>query len=445
MKRVATVVALAAAVLAAAGVTATSLASTAKTTGPTKITFWVGFLPSTHELKVLKALIAEYNQKNPSVQVDVTGGIRDPKIIAAIRSGNPPDVVSSFASSNVGSFCSTGAWIDLGPLLKASHISPSVFPKASRYYTQYNGVRCALPMLADTFGLYYNKTLFKQAGIAAPPKTFSELTADAKKLTQKSSDGSFKVVGYDPASAFYDDQPPKITFYAPLFGAKYVDSKGHSILSKDPGWTKYFRWQKSLIDYYGWDKLQRFQSKLGQEFSASNAFETGQLAMTVDGEWRVAFIQDEHPSLNYGTAPMPVDDAHPELYGAGYINGTIIGIPKGVKHKDQAWALVKYLATSSHFLAQFSNGIRNVPSTIASSHSPEIKPDKHFATFLKIFANPHSDTTPITAVGGGYQDLIQAFAVKWQAGDVGDLAAGLRNLDKQIDDQLAQAKKGGKP
>ena len=54
--------------------------------------------------------------------------------------------------------------------------------------------------------------------------------------------------------------------------------------------------------------------------------------MNFDGEWRVAFIQAEHPKLNYGTAPMPVDDAHPELYGSGYINGTIIGIPKNGKH-----------------------------------------------------------------------------------------------------------------
>ena len=104
--------------------------------------------------------------------------------------------------------------------------------------------------------------------------------------------------------------------------------------------------------------------------------------MMIDGEWRVAFVGREHPSLDYGTAPAPVDDAHPELYGAGYVNGTIIGIPKGVKHKDQAWALVKYLTTDSHALAIFSNGVRNVPTTKASLTSPDIKPDAHFKTFL---------------------------------------------------------------
>src|SRR5947209_18113652 len=168
---------------------------------PTGITIWVGWSKSTHEFGVFKSLIAEYNAKHPTVKVTAVSDINDDKIIAAIRSGSVPDVVSSFASSNVGSYCSSGGWIDLGPLLKKSHVNTSQFPAASLYYTQYNGVRCALPLLADDFGLYYNKTLFARAGIKRPPHTISELTADAKKLTQKGSDGSLKVVGYDPAFA----------------------------------------------------------------------------------------------------------------------------------------------------------------------------------------------------------------------------------------------------
>ena len=74
--------------------------------------------------------------------------------------------------------------------------------------------------------------------------------------------------------------------------------------------------------------------------------------MMLDGEWRVAFIKNEHPELQYGTAPMPVADGHPELYGAGAVNGTIIGIPKGGKDRDQSWELVKYLTMNDHALAQ---------------------------------------------------------------------------------------------
>jgi len=230
-----------------------------------------------------------------------------------------------------------------------------------------------------------------------------------------------------------------------LFGAKYIDTKGKSVLSKDPAWTRLLKWQKSLIDWYGYKKLVKFNAGAGQEFSGSHAFEKGKLAMMLDGEWRVAFLKAEHPELKYGTAPGPVDDGHPELYGSGYINGTIIGIPKGGHHVDQAWALVKYLTTNTHALAKFSNGIRNVASTVAASKSKELNPDPNFATFLKIFTNSHSTTTPITAVGNAYGTLITSFTSKWQAGHVSNLKSGLQKLDKDIDTQLAQAKKGGVP
>jgi multiple sugar transport system substrate-binding protein len=434
-------VALAAVLAAVAGGTARSAAHAG--TKATTVTVWVGW--SARELNGFKQIVSEYDKSHPDVNVKVVGGINDDKITAAIRSGNVPDIVSSFTSANVGSYCKSGAWIDLKPLLSKDHLSANVFPKTSQYYTQYNGKRCALPFLADDYGLYYNKKMLAAAGIKSPPKTMSQLTADAKKLTKRNKNGSLKVVGYNPFLGFYSGNAPDLTVYAPLFGAKYIDSSGHSTLSKDPAWSRLLTWQKNLVDWYGYKNLQKFNAGAADEFSASHAFEIGKLAMMIDGEWRVAFIQAEHPGLSYGTAPAPVDDKKPSLYGGGYVNGTIIGIPKGVKHKDQAWALLKYLTFNAHPLAQFSNLIRNVPTTKESLNSKEIKPDAHFKTFLKIFGNSNSTTSPITAAGNAYGTLIQAFTVKWQAGHAGDLHSGLQKLDKQIDAQLKQAQAGGVP
>src|SRR5262249_31834718 len=92
----------------------------------TDVTIWVGWSKSTHEFGVFQRLIDEYNRKHPSVHVKAVSDINDDKIIAAIRSGNVPDVVSSFASSNVGSYCSSGGWINLSPYLKQSHINPKI-------------------------------------------------------------------------------------------------------------------------------------------------------------------------------------------------------------------------------------------------------------------------------------------------------------------------------
>jgi multiple sugar transport system substrate-binding protein len=182
----------AAALLALVGLTAATVAGGARHASPTKLTVWVGWSAG-KELITFKKVAAEYDKAHPDVTLDVVGGIVDQKIVAAIRAGQAPDVVSSFNSYDVGIYCGTKAWLDLKPYMDKSHISTSIFPKATLYYTQYAGTRCALPLLADTYGLYYNKALFAKAGIKSPPKTISELTADAKKLTQRNKDGSLKV------------------------------------------------------------------------------------------------------------------------------------------------------------------------------------------------------------------------------------------------------------
>jgi multiple sugar transport system substrate-binding protein len=420
--------------LAAVGATA----ATTRSSSPTKLTIWVGW--SARELGVFKKVVAEYDKSHPNVDVSVVGNINDDKIVAAIRAGRAPDVASSFNSYDVGVYCGTGGWIDLAPLMKQSGIQASIFPAAPNYYTQYGGKRCALPLLADVYGLYYNKTLFKAAGIAGPPKTMAALTADAKKLTKFNPDGSIKVLGFDPFIGFYENTPER---WVTSWGAKWLDGSNHSILAKQPGWSAWLKWQKSYIDWIGYKKLVRFQAGLGDEFSASQAFEVGKLAMNYDGEWRVAFIQAEHPTLPYGTAPMPV--ANPKRYGQGYINGTIIGIPKNGKHEAEAWDLVKYLTTNTHALAELSNGLRNVPSTTASLTSKELTPDAHFATFLHMFGNKYSSTSPITAAGVSYTNAVQSFVTKWQAGKVGSLSSGLAKLDSQLDAMVKQAGGGGVP
>ncbi len=120
MKRVATSAALLAVlVLLSAGAAG---GAPAGKHGPTKLTVWVGWSAG-HELTAFKKLAAEYQSQHKDVSLSVVGGITDTKIVAAIRAGNAPDVVSSFNSYNVGVYCGTKGWIDLAPLLKQSNIT----------------------------------------------------------------------------------------------------------------------------------------------------------------------------------------------------------------------------------------------------------------------------------------------------------------------------------
>jgi multiple sugar transport system substrate-binding protein len=405
---------------------------------PANISIWTPFVDP--ELKTFKAVVADFEKAHPNIHVKVVGGTNDDKIVAAIRGGNAPDVAQSFSSDNTGAFCPSGAWIDLGPYLEKDGVDESMFPEAPRNYSKFEGTRCALPMLADAYGLYYNKTLLAKAGYKNPPKTISQLTAMAKKLTQRDSSGKLKVVGFNPFPSWYENVPAH--FFA-SWDATWME--GDKSALDTPEWAAHLRWQKSLVDWYGYDDLVRFNAGAGDEFSASNAFETGKVAMHLDGEWRVAFIKREAPKLNYGTAPFPVADDKQDLYGAGYVTGSIIGIPKTSKHKEQAWLLVKYLGTNADALAKLSNGIQNVPTTTASLRSPKLKPLPGFQTFLDIFADPNTKTTPITRIGGQNQETFQSFVSKYISGSKKDLEGGLANVDKQIDAQLEQAEAGQAP
>ena len=119
--------------------------------------------------------------------------------------------------------------------------------------------------------------------------------------------------------------------------------------------------------------------------------------MNIDGEYRTAFIDDQAPDLNYGTAPIPSAEGYEDSYGGGYITGNIVGIGKGSKNPEAAWALIKYLTTDTDALVKLSNGLKNVPTTHDAIASPDLEVSEQFQTFLDIFENPKSSTTPPSA------------------------------------------------
>jgi multiple sugar transport system substrate-binding protein len=284
-------------------------------------------------------------------------------------------------------------------------------------------------MLADAYGLYYNRDLLAAAGLTGPPRTMTELTDYAKRLTTRRADGSLLVVGFNPLFGFYENEAPH---FGHLFGGRWFSERGDASLADDPAWAAMLRWQKELVDWYGLDDLLTFGQEVGEEFSSGNAFEKGRLALCLDGEWRVGFIAANQAPINFGTAPLPVADNRPDLYGSGPINGTIIGIPSRTGPREEAWQLIKYLTTDDAALVKLANGLRNIPSTGSALHSPDLVRDPANAVFLEIFAHPKSCAPPLTSIGTGYEDAMGRFAERWQAGEIRDLVGGLRDVDRQI-------------
>ncbi|MGH2596761.1 MAG: ABC transporter substrate-binding protein [Actinomycetota bacterium] len=413
------------------------------THAPLTIQIWGDW--SGRELRQFNQIFKGFTQKYPWITVNSVGGVADPKILAAINSGTPPDVVLSFTLDNVGQFCASGAWQDLNPYIQQSGFDVSQFPPSVEAYTSFAGSRCTFPFLTDAYGLYYNTDLFKKAGISDPPKTLTELEADAKKLTVFNPDGSIKVAGFVPWQGYYENSAAN---WANIFGAKWYSADGKtSVVDSDPQWAAYFNWEHDFIaNVYGGgdfqtgaDVLNRFVAGAGSEFSAAQDFQTGRVAMNLDGEWRTAFIKDGAPDLPYATAPMPLPDDQADQYGRGQIGGTIIGIPKGSPHPAEAWLLVSWMATDTATLVYMANNVRNVPTTLISLSSPDLDVTPQFQTFLDIFKNPNSHYKEPSVIGASDQTVVGAFAADWQLGKQTDLMAGLQSAAKQINDQLAQA------
>ncbi|MFF5027529.1 ABC transporter substrate-binding protein [Streptomyces collinus] len=405
----------------------------------TTINFWHAW-SAPNEVKAVKSLVAGFEKTHPNIHVNVVGNMTDDKINQALRGGGDraPDVISSFTTNNVGKFCSSGALIDLGPFFKKAGIDPeTTFPKAMNEYTRFDGNRCTVPLLGDAYGLYYNKTAFEKAGITHPPKTWSEFEADAKKLTIPQG-GTYKQLGFMPD---YHGWESTTEHYFAQFSPTYFGKDGKSALATDPAFEKGFTLQKKLVDELGgFQKLERFRATLGDEWGPKHPFHTGQVAMQLDGEWRLGMAEEAKPKFEIGVAPLPVPDDRAAQYGKGYITGTVAGIAATSHKQNAAWELVKYMTTDTDAVVGFANDIHNVPSTLAALKSPKLKYDPRFKTFLDIAANPDSTTTPASINGGVYLVTIQQFGYDYESGKVTDLKAGLRKTAAQIDTDIAQAK-----
>ena len=154
-------------------VTAPASSAPAKLTGT--VTFWHFF--TDREAAAIQTAVDKFQAANPGVKVEVKKGQDDDKTIQAIAAGQPIDVVLSYSTDQIGKFCSTGAWQDLSAYIKRDGVNLDQIPPVVRDYTQFEGKRCSMPMLSDTYGLYYNKKLLADASIPQQSATSHESRA----------------------------------------------------------------------------------------------------------------------------------------------------------------------------------------------------------------------------------------------------------------------------
>ncbi len=133
-----------------------------------------------------KALVAGFNatHKNLKVVLHLTPPNDDTSQLAtAIRAGSVPDVVG-LNDIDVPTFSHENALMNLTKYVNALPYKSSLSPGHLQLAT-INGQYYGLPYLADLSVLWYNKTLFKKAGLNPndPPTSYAQIVTDAKKIS----------------------------------------------------------------------------------------------------------------------------------------------------------------------------------------------------------------------------------------------------------------------
>ena len=135
---------------------------------------------------VLKEIIKDFETANPGISVELISlpwAESYPKLTNLIQSGQAPDV-AEISENWIGLYGSLGALENLEPYLK-KFADFKDFNKASLSFGRsYKKTMYFLPYGFYVRGMFYNKTIFKEAKIARAPRTFDDFTKAAEAITK---------------------------------------------------------------------------------------------------------------------------------------------------------------------------------------------------------------------------------------------------------------------
>lgn len=282
----------------------------------------------------LKSLISDFEKQNPDIKVTVTSlpwGQSFEKFLTMVQSGQVPDV-AEVPDKWVGLYGSLGKLVDLTPYLNGIDASKNFTDLTWTAAKSYKNTPYVVPYGFYIRALYYNKALFRQAGIDAPPATLNDFLNDSQKISQLPGKYGYclrgSTGGFD--STFY--------FMSAFRGSDTWFEQGHSTFASADS-TKGLEFLVNLYksgyappDSVNWGYNQIVQG-----------FYSGTCAMLDNDPDAMSALLDNLPDKSdLGVAPMPLgphEKAFPKVGFAGWSMFTTS------KNKDADWKLIQYLTS----------------------------------------------------------------------------------------------------
>ncbi|WP_329137822.1 sugar ABC transporter substrate-binding protein [Streptomyces sp. NBC_01476] len=260
------------------------------------------------------------------------------RILAATTSGQGPDVLN-IGNTWSASLQATGALLpwdaaNFTAIGGKDRFAPAAIASAGAAGKD----PAAVPLYSMAYGLYYNKKMFADAGIATPPKTWDELVADGKKLTTGGHYG-LAVEGGNGSENIHH-----AFVLAKQRGSDWFDASGKATFDTPQNVAAV----KQYVDFIAQDKIA---AKGDAEYAQNQTitdFATGKAAMMM---WQSAATSIKAHGMTpdqYGVVPVPTQTAG--ATGDAGITSMVAGINlavfKNSSHQAAAVQLVKFLTST---------------------------------------------------------------------------------------------------
>lgn len=312
---------------------------------PTKIVFWYAVGGKVGE--ATKTLVDQFNSTHPDIKVEaVFQGDYDSainKLKQAIPSKSTPNVMQVY---DIGTrfMIDSKAVVPVQKWIDKENFDMSSYEKNILAYYTVDNQLYSMPFNTSTPILYYNKTMFKEAGLDPenPPKTFEEVAADAQKLTEK--DASGKVTRPGMAFAIYG------WFFEQFLAEQnslYADNgNGRDAMATSAAFNS--PEGKRVLDWWSGMVKDGSAVNMGRKTADTmKAFVSGQTAMTIDSTGVLGDIMDGvNGKFEVGTGFMP----HPAGANNGgvIIGGASLWMMAGHSDAEEkaTWEFIKYMTAA---------------------------------------------------------------------------------------------------
>lgn len=342
MKRTSTVASVLAAAVVLAGCGGSS--GDAGDTGTVSLVFRQ-FDPA-GEVAGLQEAVDAWNAENPDVQVEMQ--TLSPNNIQQFareaNSGDGPDI-QQLGFVDVSFVAQPRILLPLDDLMESSPLEGGAEDLLATDMVTFEDQMWALPWTADTMALAYRPDALQAAGIDAPPTTWEELAADAEQIST-SSGGATAGFCFPGAGSATGAQWFPINYQIWSSGAALVEQTGED--TWEPGITS--EQLASTIDYFA----QLYESgAVPQSFltvesysdpSVVNGLTSGSCAMSYMPPQTFRLV-DEQAGGSVASAPMPDGTTD----GSTHLGGRALGINANTEHPEEAWEVVKHLASATTF------------------------------------------------------------------------------------------------